>query len=337
MKLAVSLAFLATFAPWAAAQGTVTVEGVVVNKVTGAGIPDAVVWLWRPGTESSRAVSNEAGIFQFTGLEPGDYNSSVQKSGYSSPEPEELPPLEDRPKHHLSSGAEPVQLRFELNPPAVLRGRVIDADGNPVRVAVELGPGKPVNTDAEGAFAFENLWPGSYTLLARPIVMNPAKNAPGKDEIRTEPVPTYYPSVQDRSLTEPITVRAGADLNGYEIRLQSAEVHRVRGVVLNPDGKPAAKAKSSSMPRFPFIPASPLMGPPARGSPFPLGRVQVEGKLTSSPSQPRKMGCSSSLRSGWANGPFKSPRTGFATRSNSEIFSDSAAPRFEWSTRTWTT
>jgi hypothetical protein len=68
------------------------------------------------------------------------------------------------------------------------------------------------------------------------------KRVPAKDEIRTEPVPTYYPSVQDRSLAETITIRAGAELNGYDIRVQSAEVHRVRGIVLDFDGKPASKA-----------------------------------------------------------------------------------------------
>ena len=212
-----------------------------MNKVTGAGIPDAIVWLWRTGATSSRAVTNEAGVFYVTGLDPGDYNSSVQKSGYSSPQSDDLAIFEDRPKHHFTSGAEPVHLRFEMNPPAVLRGRVIDADGNPARAAVELGRGLTANTDADGAFAFENLWPGAYTLLARPVLKN-TKRAYGKDEIRTEPVPTFYPSVQDRSLAETITVRPGAELNGYEIRLQSSEVHKVRGIVLNVDGTPSAKA-----------------------------------------------------------------------------------------------
>src|SRR5579864_1791194 len=115
MKLAVVSCALVALA---AAQDTATVEGVVVNKVTGAGIADAVVWLWRDNTNSARAVTNEAGIFKFTGLTPGDYNASVQKSGYSSAEPEAYPVLEGRPKHHLSSGAEPVRLRLELNPPA---------------------------------------------------------------------------------------------------------------------------------------------------------------------------------------------------------------------------
>ena len=66
MKLAVFCVVLAAVALGAAAQGTVNVEGVVVNKVTGAGIPDAVVWLWRTGATSSRAVTNEAGVFYVT-------------------------------------------------------------------------------------------------------------------------------------------------------------------------------------------------------------------------------------------------------------------------------
>jgi hypothetical protein len=238
VKPSVLLAFVAVLA---VGQDTVTVDGVVVNKVTGAGIADAVVWLWRTGTTSSRAVTNEAGAFYITGLTPGDYNASVHKSGYSNPEQDELVLPGDRPRHHLSSGPDPVRLRFELNPPAVLRGRVVDADGNPARAALELGRGLTANTDADGGFVFDSLWPGPYTLLARPILKD-AKRVSGKDEIRSEPVPTFYPSVQDRSLAEIITVRAGAELSGYEIRLQSAEVHRVRGVVLNPDGTPCAKA-----------------------------------------------------------------------------------------------
>jgi hypothetical protein len=223
----------------ATAQDTATVEGVVVNKVTGAGIEGVTVWLWSSTTDSHKVVTNEAGFFQVSGLPPGDYSSRVEKSGYSSPQGEELPPLSDPPKRHVSPGAEPVRLRFELIPPAVLRGRVIGMDGNPARAAVDLGIGKPANTDAEGRFSFDNLWPGKYTVLARPRLTD---HAAGKDEIRREPVPTYYPSVLDGSLAETIVVRAGAELNGYEIRLQSAEVHRVHGVVLNPDGKPAAKA-----------------------------------------------------------------------------------------------
>ena len=252
IKLAILCCVLAAIA---AAQDTATVEGVVVNKVTGAGIDGATVWLWIPGNTSYKAVTNEAGIFQVTGLKPGDYAASVEKSGYSNPSQEVLVlPGDQRPPHPIKVGPEPAHLRFELNPPAVLRGRVTGPDGTPARASVVLGPGLTTNTNADGVFSFEKLWPGSYTLLARPLVpknVKDAKRVSAKDEIRTEPVPTYYPSVQDRSLAETITIHAGAELNGYDVRLQSAEVHRVRGIVLDLDGKPASKATVELQARVP--------------------------------------------------------------------------------------
>jgi len=104
---------------------------------------------------------------------------------------------------------------------------------------VDLGKGRTASTDAEGSFAFQNLSPGPYTLLARPKIVERVSVHEGN---RTEVVPTYYPSAVEPTQAESIVVRAGAELSGYEIRLQSVPVYRVRGVVLNPDGKPAAKA-----------------------------------------------------------------------------------------------
>jgi len=141
---------LALAAALLAAQDTATVEGVVINKVTGAGIEGVTVSLWSSNTNSFKAVTNEAGVFQIKGLKPGDYSSSVQKNLYASPSSELSQLLDDGPKHHIGLGANPVRLRFELIPPAVLRGRVIGTDGNPAKATVVLGGGKPVSTDAGG-------------------------------------------------------------------------------------------------------------------------------------------------------------------------------------------
>jgi hypothetical protein len=238
------LCALAAFGPGAAAQETATIEGVVVNKVTGAGIGGVTVWFWSSGTNSYKAVTDDSGTFHLSGLTEGDYSSSVQKTGFSNPAVNEIDPLADPPKRHISPAAEPARYRFELIPPAVLRGRVIGPDGNPASASVELDPRRSVKTNADGSFAFENLAPGDYMLLARPITTGrAAEHSSEKEEIRTEVVPTYYPSAVDRSLAQSIVVHPGAGLDGYEIQLQSAEVHRVRGIVLDPDGKPAAKAK----------------------------------------------------------------------------------------------
>jgi hypothetical protein len=277
MKFVVFCAVLATLV---AAQETATVEGVVLNKVTGAGVGGVTVWFWSSGTNSYKAVTDDAGTFHLSELTEGDYSSSVQKSGYSDPALNELDPLTDPPKRHISPGAEPARYRFELIPPAVLRGRVIGTDGNPARADVELAPGRSVSTNSDGSYAFENLTPGAYMLLAHP---KRTEHAAVNDEIRAEVVPTYYPSALDRSLAESITVRAGAELDGYEIRLQSAEVHRVRGVVLNPDGKPVAKARIQLRAKIVETPGLTIRGSAGKGLNYSIRTSPLGGQPDEQP------------------------------------------------------
>jgi hypothetical protein len=121
-------------------------------------------------------------------------------------------------------------------------------------------------------------------LLARPILAKHAiEHAPGKDDIRTERVPTYYPSVPDRSLAETITVRAGAELNGYEIRLQSAEVHPVRGIVLDPDGKPSAKARVELHAKAPRYAGLTINGSGGKGLTFSFSKGSGGGQADEQP------------------------------------------------------
>ena len=230
MKLAALCGILTALA---AAQDTVTVRGVVVNHVTGAGIPQARVRL--AGSASRyEAITTETGVFQIPGVKPGEYHPVVDKTGYF--------PLDSGAfigSRYRIGGTDPARLRFELNPPSALRGRVVDEQGNPARASVDLSNGTIASAGADGSFAFENLAPGAYTLLARPKA---AQHPAATDGTRTEAVPTYYPSSLERGQAESIALRPGVELSGFEIRLRTVPVFRVKGIVLNPDGKPAAKA-----------------------------------------------------------------------------------------------
>jgi hypothetical protein len=116
---------------------------------------------------------------------------------------------------------------------------VFGIDGKPAaRAKVDVGGGQVKTTSEDGSFVFENLPPGSYTLVARPQ----ASASRVQDGVRTEILPTYFPSVLDSAAAEEIRLQPSLDQGGYDIRLQAAPVYRVRGVVLDPAGKPSAKA-----------------------------------------------------------------------------------------------
>ncbi len=211
------------------AQNSISVEGVVVNAATGAGIGGVRVF-----AAGQFVHSDEAGVFRVAGLKPGDYSGYVDKQqGY-------LDGLVQF-RFHVNSDGSPVHLRVELIPPATLRGRVLGIDGQPAKATVDLGPysKESVSTNDDGYFTFDKLPPGSYLLLGRPKDAEPVATPEG---LRTGVAPTYYPSALERAQAESITVHAGAELSGYEIRLQSAPVYRVSGVVLDLDGNPAADA-----------------------------------------------------------------------------------------------
>ena len=240
MKFLGLLGLLGIAASTLPAQSTVTVEGVVVDSATGAGISGCTVRLFFAGGRVAdgavnilmrEILTNEVGIFQAAGLKPGDYTALAQKQGYSGTRPVQF---------HVNGDGSPGP-RLELIPLAILRGRVLGIDGKPARASVDLGPGSnnSVSTDEDGYFTFERLTPGSYTLLGRPETAEPVSTQEGS---RTEVAPTYYPSTVDRVQAELITVRAGAEQTGYEIRLRSAPVYRVSGIVLDPAGYPAPDA-----------------------------------------------------------------------------------------------
>ncbi|HTA46549.1 MAG TPA: carboxypeptidase-like regulatory domain-containing protein [Bryobacteraceae bacterium] len=224
MRLAALMLIGTAMLPAQEAQKTGTIEGMVVNSVTGAGIEGVTVTLrGTPAKHQYETTTDAKGAFRIAWVDPGEYRPAVRKDRFVS-----------RQGNFFSGGssvqvrpADVVQVRFELVPPGSIRGRVIGLDGNPaanVKVILNLFP-VTTKTGIDGSFAFENVPAGRYSLMAQ-----------------AGPVPTYFPAAVDPALAEPVRLAAGADQGGYEIRLQSVMVHRVRGVALDSAGKPVPKA-----------------------------------------------------------------------------------------------
>lgn len=234
MKLGAWALLFAAPAAWA--QTGASVEGTVANKSSHAGIPGVNVTLWTQKGSRYNATTDAGGTFQIAGVQPGEYNSRYEKSGYVQLE---LPTFGQARLRVGLSGT--VRADVEMSAMATLRGRVLDPEGKPApKISVELGPFIAGDTDAEGRFEFQDVRPGTYILRAW---AEPSTNT-SQDRAKDQPqiVPTWYPSTADQAEAERIVVRGGADLAGYEIRLKTAAVYHVRGRVLDDMGKPAANA-----------------------------------------------------------------------------------------------
>jgi len=232
----------------AAALAAQTIAGVVVNSVTGAGVPDARVQIVKlplfsaGGGRVSQATpyqrvanTDAAGSFRFTDLDDGDYIVAGSKANFR---------LQSGLTVHVSAGTDTERPRLLLVPYGRISGRVLDGNGRPVSDAsLELagpGPVKPGASGADGSFAFEQLLPARYTLLARPPRdWQPPDSVDGQEFAWA---PTFYPKLALSAGGAPILIGVGTEAQDVDIKLLAAPLRHIRGVVLSPHGDPAPHA-----------------------------------------------------------------------------------------------
>jgi hypothetical protein len=225
----VFFAMLAT----AAALMAQSVEGTVVNRLTGAPIDGVEVTLSQGGSALYKTSTDAQGVFRLDSVKPGAYSPHLQKRGFI-PNAAVLRPIQ------VVEGGQPVSVRGEMTPMGRVSGRVRDADGKPVRgAAVQMLSsfgGPSATSGADGSFSLDELAPATYTLSARPP--KGAKAVELEDGRRLAWIVTFYPGVAQRSGAARIEVTAGADIQGEDIRLIAAPVYRVRGVAVDDKGNP---------------------------------------------------------------------------------------------------
>lgn len=263
----------------AAPQKGAVVEGVVVNALTGEPLRRVEVGLLRlndyqggpvrmtaqPAQGAPEAVREAGGplatvtgadgSFRFENVPDGTYGIQLQRKGL----------LLSRARPGLSPmrievrGGAPVRgLRFAMAPMAVIAGKVVDDEGEPVEGAqlallrrswdggrLRWAPTGPfASTDDRGEFRLPGIRPGKYLLLVKPPYL---ATMPGL-ALRTVYAGAYYPDAADLNQAKPLTVAAGQEITGLTLRLRTVPARSISVAVLLPDGTPAQGAFVSAVP-----------------------------------------------------------------------------------------
>lgn len=179
------------------------------------------------------------------GVADGDYRVRYDPPGEWGVLTGGLPKL-----FQVAAGKPPVKLEERLVPVGRLSGRVIDGGGKAVAKAlVEIAGPRSTNqlpTDAQGKFDLRQpLLPGAFTLsVIPPVGFKPPD--PGQDSDRVLAwARTYYPGVALPEAASKIVLPPGGKLADIELKLLAVAAHPVRGVLLDPDGRPAPKVEIS--------------------------------------------------------------------------------------------
>ena len=224
-----------------------TLAGQVTNAATGEPLKKTEVLLRRAESRSDApygAVTDAAGHFSIQGVEPGTYRLMADRSGFVHGEYGAHAPGRRGTVLALEPGREMTDLAIRLAPQAVITGRVLDEDGDPVananvqamrfsrvRGRRQLMPSTGAMTNDLGEFRLHSLAPGDYYLSAlyRPGMRWRAVQSGGSASAGYAPI--YYPNALNPSSAVPLHVSAGTVLPSVEIHLSRTAMVKVSGRV----------------------------------------------------------------------------------------------------------
>jgi hypothetical protein len=240
-----------------------TLEGRVLNAITGEpirrvnlalrpfGAPGISAGIG-PGSQQQAApfaaTTDADGKFHIEKVDPGAYRLMAERQGFVRQEYGARLNSMMGTTINVPPGQTLKDLNFKLTPQAVVKGRVLDDEGEPLaRVQVQvlrrryfrgkqqlvpMGGGQTLDT---GEFRIADLAPGRYwigaTYRSRTMMFGEAaaRNTTGQPE--EEYVTTYYPNAIEESSARPIDLEAGQEMSGIDIPLRKARVFRIRGKI----------------------------------------------------------------------------------------------------------
>lgn len=241
--------------------GTGRIAGTVVDAESGRSVRFAKVTLMS-SDDDREAVTDEGGAFSFDSLKPGNYRLQISKPGYLETAYGQARPGTDTPGKHvrLAGRAAVVTIVVPLSHGGSIAGVIRDERGDPAFQAMvtvsrwitsfgvrQLMPVDAVMTDERGMYRFSRLPPRDYVLSAAASddAMPETKDGPHPFGF----APSFYPGVATAATAEPVSLRLGEQKSGMDLQLPLVALGRVKGVVIDGNGRPVHGAMVTLLPR----------------------------------------------------------------------------------------
>ena len=231
------------------------VSGRVTNALTGEPVRKATLRLTRnnvvsavsvPGPPQGYSATSAAdGSFRFENVEPGTYNLAGDRNGFLPTQYGARSYGQRGSAITLSAAQQMTDFIFALTPQAVISGKVVDQDGDPVPNAMVQLVGQSWqhgklrytmrngnSTNDLGEYRIANVTPGKYYLVVQSNRFqqnNVGDVQAGKPDMRA--VKTYYPESASPQGATQLDVKAGQDLIGMDVRQRFAATYHVRGKI----------------------------------------------------------------------------------------------------------
>jgi hypothetical protein len=226
-----------------------TIAGTVLSANTGEPLKKAHVFLYRRRDDSNEhpltATSDATGHFSIEKIPADKYELAIEHANYLNVQYGQDQPDKPGAILSLAPGQKITDLLFRLHRTAIITGRILDEDGDPVRGAfvsavahtlvrgkVKLESSASEVTNDLGEYRIYDLAPGRYLVLASPPRVSPWRVS---DE-QAAYLPTYFPGTTEGTRASTIEVKSGDEITGIDFFLAPklpTRTYKIRGRVVN--------------------------------------------------------------------------------------------------------